>query len=48
MPITNMAKIYLDLEDSPKEDTDLQPVVHVDNDDSMRDTYIACIRICPM
>jgi len=48
VPPTNMAKIYLDLEDSPKDDSDLHLVAYVDKDDRMRDAYITCIRICPM
>jgi len=47
-PATNMAKIYLDLEDSPKDDPDFYLVVYVDKDDWIRDAYIACIMICPM
>jgi len=43
-----MAKIYLDLVDSPKEDPDFYLAAYVDNDDRMRDAHIACIRICPM
>jgi len=43
-----MAKIYLDIDDGPKDDPDLYLVAHVDKDDTMRDDYIACIRICPM
>ena len=48
VPVTNMAKIYLHLEDGPKDDPDFYLAAHVDNDDRMRDAYIACIRICPM
>jgi len=48
VPETNMAKIYLDLEDGPKDDPDFYLVAHVDKDDRMRNAYIACIRICPM
>jgi len=48
MPATNIAKIYLHLEDDPKDDPDFHLVAHVDKDDRMRDAYIACIRICPM
>jgi len=48
VPATNMAKIYLDLDDGPKDDSDFYLVAHVDKDDRMRDAYIACIRICPM
>jgi len=48
VPATNMAKIYLDLEDGPKDDPDFYLVAHVDKDDRMRDAYIACIGICPM
>jgi len=48
VPATNMAKIYLDLDDRPKDDPDFYLVVHVDKDDRMRDAYIACNRICPM
>jgi len=43
-----MAKIYLDLDDGPKDDSDFYLVAQVDQDDRMRDTYIACIRICLM
>jgi len=43
-----MAKIYLDLEYSPKDNPDYNLVAHIDKDDRMRDAYIACIRICPM
>jgi len=43
-----MAKIYLDLDDGPKDDPNLYLVAHVVKDDRMRDGYIACIRICPM
>jgi len=42
-----MAKIYLNLEDGPKDDPDFYLVAHVDKDDRMRDAHIACIRICP-
>jgi len=45
-PATNMAKIYLDLDEGPKDDPDLYIVAHVDKDDRMRDPYIVCIRIC--
>jgi len=45
---TNMAKIYLDLEDGPKDDSDFYLVAQVNKDDRLRDAYIACIRICPM
>jgi len=48
MPATNMAKIYLDLEAGPKDDTDFYLVAHVDKDDRMRNTYITCIKTCPM
>jgi len=48
VPATNIAKIYLDLEDGPKDDPDCYLVVKVDQGDRMRDAYIACIRICPM
>jgi len=48
MPATNRAKIYLDLDDGPKDDPDFYLVAHVDKDDRMRDAYITCIRICPM
>jgi len=44
----NMAKLYRDLEDSPKDDPDFYLVAHFDKDDRMRDAYIVCIRICPM
>jgi len=43
-----MAKIYLDLEDGPKDDPDILLIAHVDKDDRIRVAYIACIRICPM
>jgi len=43
-----MAKIYLDLDDGPKDDPDFYPVPHVDKDDRIRDDSLACIRICPM
>jgi len=48
MPVTNMAKIYIDLKDGPKDDPDFYLVAHVDKHDRMRDAYIACIRICHM
>jgi len=48
MPVTNMANIYLDLQDGSKDNPDFYLVAHVDNDHRMRDTYIACIRICTM
>jgi len=48
MPATNMAKIYLDLDDGPKNEPDFYLVTYVDKDDRMRDAYIACIRIYPM
>jgi len=48
VPATNMAKIYLDLDDGPKNDPDFYLVGYVDKDDKMRDAYIACIRIWPM
>jgi len=48
VPATYMAKIFLDLDDGPKDDPDLYLVAHIDKDDRMRDAYIACIRICPM
>jgi len=48
VPATNVVKIYLDLDDGPKDDPDLYLVAHIDKDDRMRDAYIACIRICPM
>jgi len=47
MPVTNMAKVYLDLEDSPKDDSDFYLIAHVDKNDRVRDAYIACIRIYP-
>jgi len=43
-----MGKLYLDLDDSPKDDPDFFLVAHVEKDDRMRDVYIACIRICTM
>jgi len=48
MPETNMAKIYLDLDDGPKDYPDFYLAAHVDKHDRMRDAYIAYIRICPM
>jgi len=45
---TNMAKIYIDLEDGPKDGPDFYLVSHVDKDDRMRDAYIACISIYTM
>jgi len=48
VPATNMAKIYLDLDDGPKDDPDFYLVAYVNKDDRMRDAYIACIRICLM
>jgi len=48
VPATNMAKIYLDLEDRPKDDLDFYLVAHIDKDDRMRHAYIACIRIYHM
>jgi len=48
LPVRNMAKIYLDLDDGPKDDTDFYLIAHVDKDDRMRDAYISCIRIFPM
>jgi len=43
-----MAKIYLDLDDGPKDDPDFYLVAHIDKDDRMSGAYIVCIRICPM
>jgi len=48
MPASNMAKIYLNLEDGPKDDPDFYLIAHVDKDDRMRDAYVVGIRICPM
>ena len=48
VPATNMAKIYLDLDDGPKDDPDFYLVAHIDKDDRMSGAYIVCIRICPM
>jgi len=48
VPATNIGKIYLDLDDGPKDDPDFYLVAHVDKDDRMRDPYIACITICHM
>ena len=48
MPGTNMAKIYINLEDGPKEDLDFYLASHVDNYDTLRDAYITYIRICPI
>jgi len=45
---TNIAKIYLDLEDGGKEDPDFYLAAHVNKDYRMRDAYIAIFRICPM
>jgi len=36
-----MAKIYLNIEDGPKDDPDYNLIAHVDKDNRMRDTYIA-------
>jgi len=43
-----MVKIYLDLEESPKDDPNFYLIANVDNDNRIRDAKIACIRICPM
>jgi len=48
MLVINMAKIYLDLEDDHKDDSDFYLVAHVNKEDGMRDAYITYIRICPM
>jgi len=48
MPGTNMANIYLDVEDGSKDDPDFHLNTHIDKDDRMRDVYNTCIRICPM
>jgi len=48
VPATNMAKIYLDLDDGPIDDPDFYLIAHVDKNERMRDAYIACIRIYPM
>jgi len=48
VPASYMAKIYLGLEDCPKDEPNFYLIAHVDKDDRMRDAYIACIRICPM
>jgi len=41
MLATNMAKIDLDLEEGPQDDTDFHLVTHVDKDNRMREAYIA-------
>jgi len=46
VPETNMAKIYLDLDDGPKDDADFYLIAHVEKDDRIRGPYIACTRIC--
>jgi len=43
-----MTNTYLDFEDSPKDNTDFYLFAHIDKDDRMRDSYITCIRICPI
>jgi len=43
-----MGKIYFDLNKGPKEYPDFYLVAHVVKDERIRDTYITCIRICPM
>jgi len=48
VPATNMAKIYLHLDDGLKDDPDFYHVAYVDKDDRMRDAYVTRIRICPM
>ena len=48
MPVTNMAKIYLDLKDGPKDDPDFYLTAHINKHDRMKHAYITCIRICPM
>jgi len=48
VPATNMANIYLDLHDGPKDDPDFYLVAIVEKDYRMKDAYIKCIRICPM
>jgi len=48
VPAINMAIIYLDLKDSPKDDQNFYLDTHVDKDDRMKDAYIACIRLYPM
>jgi len=45
VPATNMAKIYLDLDDCSKDDPDFYLVTQVGKGDRMREAYIACIRI---
>jgi len=45
---TNMAKIYLDPEDSLKDDPYFYLAAYVDNVDRMRNAYITCHRICHM
>ena len=48
VPATNMAKIYLDLEGGPKDDSDIYLVAYINKDDRMRHAYIAWITISPM
>jgi len=48
VPANNIAKIYLDRDDSPKDDPDFYLVAHIDKDERMTDAYIVCIRIRPM
>jgi len=43
-----MPKRYLDLEDGPKDDPNFYLVANDDKDNTMRDAYIASIRICHM
>jgi len=45
---TNMVKIYLDLDEDPKDDPDFYLLANINKDDRMRDAYIAFISICPM
>jgi len=46
--VTNMAKIYLDLDEGPKDVPNFYLVAYVEKDDRMRHAYIACIRKCPI
>ena len=41
VPAINMPKIYLDLNNGPKDDTDFHLIAHIDKDDRIRDAYIA-------
>jgi len=48
MPATTMTKICLDLRESSKEDPNFHLAAHVNNNDRIRVTHIAWIRICPI